>query len=201
MIHETINLKDYFKTLENDAYLTSFCQDNFNEWSLNEKRKCLLTGIISLIVLIIDFLTIIGLGSILIVEKATTFWLFLILAIIVMVIALIVFFDAYFDYKKYMQNKKKWDGIIDKYSLNERIHVSYFVLDLHMRCTSDNLLSNLFINWLPIDGVDIVITQSEDAENIVEVIYILENDKTVTEKFICFNNEKVQCLRNILNLW
>lgn len=42
MIHETINLKDYFKTLENDAYLTSFCQDNFNEWSLNEKRKCLL---------------------------------------------------------------------------------------------------------------------------------------------------------------
>ena len=42
MIHEIINLKNEFNTLENDAILTSYCPDNFNEWSLKEKRKCLL---------------------------------------------------------------------------------------------------------------------------------------------------------------
>ena len=36
-------LKNEFNTLENDAILTSYCPDNFNEWSLKEKRKVELT--------------------------------------------------------------------------------------------------------------------------------------------------------------
>ena len=39
MIHERINLKDYYPTLENDTYLTTYCPDNFVEWSTQEKRK------------------------------------------------------------------------------------------------------------------------------------------------------------------
>lgn len=42
MIHDSINLKNYYSTLEHDAILTSYCPDNFKEWSLNEKRKCIL---------------------------------------------------------------------------------------------------------------------------------------------------------------
>ena len=42
MIHERINLKDYYPTLENDTFLTTYCPDNFNEWSSKEKRKGLL---------------------------------------------------------------------------------------------------------------------------------------------------------------
>ena len=42
MIHEKINLKDYYPSLENDAYLITYCPDNYSEWSLKEKRKGLL---------------------------------------------------------------------------------------------------------------------------------------------------------------
>ncbi len=42
MILERINLKDHFPSLENDVYLETYCPSNFNEWSLNEKRKGLL---------------------------------------------------------------------------------------------------------------------------------------------------------------
>lgn len=40
MIVETINLKKYYNNLINDVYLESYCPSNFNEWSTNEKRKC-----------------------------------------------------------------------------------------------------------------------------------------------------------------
>ena len=42
MIHETINLKEFFPTLKNDVYLTSYCPDNYLEFSSNRKRKCVL---------------------------------------------------------------------------------------------------------------------------------------------------------------
>lgn len=42
MIHEIINLKDYYPSLEYDAFLTIYCPENFNEWSLKEKRRGLL---------------------------------------------------------------------------------------------------------------------------------------------------------------
>ncbi|MCI5745722.1 MAG: alpha/beta hydrolase [Erysipelotrichaceae bacterium] len=42
MIHETINLKNIYKTLKNDVFLTSFCPENYNEFSINKKRKCVL---------------------------------------------------------------------------------------------------------------------------------------------------------------
>lgn len=42
MINETINLKDFYKTLKNDVYLTSFCPDNFKEFSFGRVRKCVI---------------------------------------------------------------------------------------------------------------------------------------------------------------
>ena len=42
MIHEKINLKEFFRTLKNDVYLTSYCQDNYLEFSEGRKRKCVL---------------------------------------------------------------------------------------------------------------------------------------------------------------
>ena len=42
MIHETINLKEYYPSLKNDAYLTTYCPENSIEWKINEKRKGLL---------------------------------------------------------------------------------------------------------------------------------------------------------------
>lgn len=42
MINETINLKDYYPTLKNDVYLTSFCPSNFDEFSKDRKRKCVI---------------------------------------------------------------------------------------------------------------------------------------------------------------
>lgn len=42
MIHETIHLKDYYPTLTMDPTITSYCPENFKEWSTNYKRKCVL---------------------------------------------------------------------------------------------------------------------------------------------------------------
>lgn len=42
MIHETINLKTVFKTLTNDATLTSYCPDNYDEFSKGRTRKALI---------------------------------------------------------------------------------------------------------------------------------------------------------------
>ena len=42
MIHEKINLKNFYPSLENDVILETYCPDNFEEWSIGEKRKGLL---------------------------------------------------------------------------------------------------------------------------------------------------------------
>lgn len=42
MINKTINLKDFYPSLKNDVYLTSFCPSNFAEFSTGRKRKCVI---------------------------------------------------------------------------------------------------------------------------------------------------------------
>jgi acetyl esterase/lipase len=42
MIHKTINLKELYPTLKGNPILTSYCPDNFSEFSTNKKRKCVL---------------------------------------------------------------------------------------------------------------------------------------------------------------
>ncbi len=42
MIHKQINLKTYYPSLPNDVYLTSYCPDNYLEFSNNRHRKCVL---------------------------------------------------------------------------------------------------------------------------------------------------------------
>ena len=42
MIHETINLKKHFPMLKHDVMLTSYCPDNYQEFSINKKRKVVL---------------------------------------------------------------------------------------------------------------------------------------------------------------
>lgn len=42
MIVEKIKLKEYYPSLTMDPILTTYCPDNFKEWSLNDKRKCIL---------------------------------------------------------------------------------------------------------------------------------------------------------------
>lgn len=40
MILENINLKDFYPNLENNVELNSYCPDNYEEWSKEETRKC-----------------------------------------------------------------------------------------------------------------------------------------------------------------
>lgn len=42
MINEKINLKEFYPMLENDAYLTSYCPSNFEEFSIGKVRKCII---------------------------------------------------------------------------------------------------------------------------------------------------------------
>ena len=42
MINEKINLKNFYPNLNNDVYLTTYCQDNYDEFSKDAKRKCLI---------------------------------------------------------------------------------------------------------------------------------------------------------------
>lgn len=42
MIVENIKLKDFYPNLKKNPILTTYCPDNFKEWSLKEKRKCIL---------------------------------------------------------------------------------------------------------------------------------------------------------------
>ena len=42
MLHEKINLKEQFENLEHDVYLTSYCPDNYEEFSVGKKRKCVI---------------------------------------------------------------------------------------------------------------------------------------------------------------
>lgn len=42
MIHETIHLNKYYNALQNDPILTSYCPDNFTEFSIGKIRKCVL---------------------------------------------------------------------------------------------------------------------------------------------------------------
>ena len=42
MIVEKINLKEKFENLEHDVYLTSYCPDNYEEFSVGKKRKCVI---------------------------------------------------------------------------------------------------------------------------------------------------------------
>lgn len=42
MINKTIHLKDFFKMLENDVTLTAFCPSNYDEFSKNVYRKCVI---------------------------------------------------------------------------------------------------------------------------------------------------------------
>lgn len=43
MIYKTINLKDEYPMLKNDVRLHCYCPSNFNEFSKDRKRKCVLT--------------------------------------------------------------------------------------------------------------------------------------------------------------
>ena len=42
MINETINLKEFYPNLNNDSYLTTYCPDNYSEYSTGVKRKALI---------------------------------------------------------------------------------------------------------------------------------------------------------------
>lgn len=42
MINKTINLRDFYPMLENDVFLTSYCPDNYAEFSSEKLRKCVL---------------------------------------------------------------------------------------------------------------------------------------------------------------
>ena len=42
MINKTVNLKDFYPVLDHDVYLTSYCPDNYNEFSKDTLRKCVL---------------------------------------------------------------------------------------------------------------------------------------------------------------
>lgn len=42
MIHEVVNLKEHFPMLKHDVMLTSYCPENYLEFSINKKRKVVL---------------------------------------------------------------------------------------------------------------------------------------------------------------
>ena len=46
MLHERINLKEQFENLQHDVYLTSYCPDNYEEFSVGKKRKCVIVVVI-----------------------------------------------------------------------------------------------------------------------------------------------------------
>lgn len=127
---------------------------------------------------------------------------------IIPICALIAWIPAIFSiphilaYMRRKQNRNNWNEITKRFSLNEEITLYTSKLKDHIfRKDDSDILSNLFIELLCDDGIKMIITQGEESDREVNLIYMLSNGMTVTEKFLCFDDDKVISLMSILNIW
>ena len=164
------------------------------------KKNSIKMGIVSVICFILGIMTIWSYGTITPIEKNT----FLIVALIAIIVAIgpaaysTPHILAYIDR---IENRKRWNEITRRFSLNEEITLYVSKLKNHIYTRNEfALLANLFVELLPGDEIKMIITQGEESDREVKVIYILSNGTTVTEKFLCFEKDKVFDLMGILNI-
>lgn len=99
------------------------------------------------------------------------------------------------------QNRNDWNEITKRFSLNEEITVYNSRLKNYIFASNMDLLTNLLVDLFPEDDMKIIITQGEEAEKEVKIIYMLSNGMTVTETFTCFQNDYVKGLMEILGVY
>lgn len=99
------------------------------------------------------------------------------------------------------QNRNNWIEITKKVPFNEEITVYNSKLKRHIGEKFESFLMNdLLVELLPNGDMKVIITQGEESDTEVKIIYKLSNGLTVTEKFICFQNDNVIDLMRILSV-
>lgn len=104
-------------------------------------------------------------------------------------------------YIRRRQNRNDWNEITKKISFNEEINVRKLKLKNHISENFEsNMMYELLLELLPDGDMKMIITQGEESDRQVKVTYILSNGLTVTETFICFQNDNVIDLMRILSI-
>ena len=87
------------------------------------------------------------------------------------------------------------------FSFNEEINVRKLKLENHISENFEsNMMYKLLLELLPDGDMKMIITQGEESDRQVKIIYMLSNGVTVTETFICFENDNVFDLMRILSI-
>lgn len=104
-------------------------------------------------------------------------------------------------YIRRRENRKDWNEITKKFSFNEEINVRKLKLKNHISENFEsNMMYKLLLELLPDGDMKMIITQGEESDRQVKIIYMLSNGVTVTETFICFENDNVFDLMRILSI-
>ena len=150
---------------------------------------CFVVGII---------ITTLTLSRVIKIVPTTYLWIIMIIGFFGSVFPIVYFIPYFLTYLGRKENKKDWELITQKYNFNEQINLTSFQISCYTRLHGTSILGGLINTVLPSFGIKMIVTQSKEAENEVEIIYILPDNKTITEKFICFDNQKVQELETLL---
>ena len=104
-------------------------------------------------------------------------------------------------YMRSRQNRNNWKELTKKISFNEEITVYSSKLKRHIgENFESNMMYDLLLELLPNGDMKVIITQGEESDSQVKVIYMLSNGLTVAENFICFQDENVIDLMRILSI-
>lgn len=168
----------------------------------SRKKKSVILGIISVISFFVGVIVIPCCTIKNVVMDLNKLWLIIIISALIAWVPAIFSIPQILVYIRRRQNKKDWNEITKRFSLNEEITLYTSKLKNHIFKKNDSdILSNLFIELLCDDEIKMIITQGDESDREVNIIYILSNGLTVTEKFLCFDKDKVMSLMSILNIW
>lgn len=104
-------------------------------------------------------------------------------------------------YIRSRQNRNNWKELTKKISFNKEITVYNSKVKRYIgENFESNMMYDLLLDLLPNGDMKVIITQGEESDSQVKVIYMLSNGLTVTENFICFQDENVIDLMRILSI-
>lgn len=165
----------------------------------NRKKKSIKLGAVSVICFII------GIGTVLLLSKIITsethyFWPIIIIGMLTATVPVAYSTPHILIYMGRRQNRNDWIEITKNVPFNEEITVCNSKIKNYIFVSNMDILSNLLVELLVEDGIKMIITQGEEADKEVKIIYMLSNGMTVTKTFTCFQNDYVKDLMCILSI-
>lgn len=152
----------------------------------SRKKKSIILGIISAISFLVGVI-VIPCCIKNVVMDLNKLWLIIIISALIAWVPAIFSIPHILVYIRRRQNRNNWNEITKKISFNEEINVRKLKLKNHISENFEsNMMYELLLELLPDGDMKVIITQGEESDTQVKIIYMLSNGLTVTENFICF---------------